>query len=316
MPDMAGKAVTVNGPVDPGELGPALMHEHLFCDIAWWNPPPPDPTPEDMELWEARLTLENLYLARAGKAIRDNFVLDDELLAIAEASKFQEVGGRTIVDVTNIGCGRNPQGVKRVADATGLNVVMGSGWYQKASHPPDMDQRTPEDLAEEIIRDITVGVGETGVRSGIIGEVGINGNPITPNEVQEPPGHGLGKQGHGRGHLPPSRRDRPGSRFEGRGDTCERGGRSHADHLRPQRIVCGRPAFPAGAPQPRSLRAVRPVGTSSRAVGKRPQAARPGSERTRCRYRHPGGGSHPCAHRRRVRRAYPAVTRRVFSRSS
>ena len=184
MPDMAGKAITVNGPVDPNKLGPTLMHEHLFCDISWWNPPPPDPTPEDMELWDAKLTLENLYLARGRKAIRDNFLLDDELLAVAEASKFQEVGGRTIVDVTNIGCGRNPQGVKRIAAATGLNVVMGSGWYQKASHPPDMDQRTPEDLAEEIIRDITVGVGETEVRSGIIGEVGINGDPITPNEVK------------------------------------------------------------------------------------------------------------------------------------
>ena len=160
------------------------MHEHLFCDISWWNTPPPDPTPEDTELWDAKLTLENLYLARGRKAIKDNFVLDDELLAVAEASKFQGVGGRTIVDVTNIGCGRSPQGVRRVADATGLNVVIGSGWYQKASHPPDMDQRTPEDLAEEIIRDITVGVGETGVRSGIIGEVGINGDPITPNEVK------------------------------------------------------------------------------------------------------------------------------------
>ena len=184
MPDMAGKVITVNGPFDPNELGPTLMHEHLFCDISWWNTPPPDPTPEDMELWDANLTLENLYLARGRKVIKDNFMLDDELMAIAEASRFHVVGGRTIVDVTNIGCGRNPQAVKRVAEATGLNVVIGSGWYQKASHPPDMDQRTPEDLAEEIIRDIRVGVGETGVRSGIIGEVGINGDPITPNEVK------------------------------------------------------------------------------------------------------------------------------------
>ena len=47
-----------------------------------------------------------------------------------------------------------------------------------------MDQRTVEDMTDEIIRDITVGVGETGVRSGIIGEVGIDGDSITPNEMK------------------------------------------------------------------------------------------------------------------------------------
>jgi phosphotriesterase-related protein len=184
MSEMAGKAVTVNGLIDPDDLGPTLMHEHFFWDISWWNTPSSDPTPEEMELWHAKLSLENLYLARDRKHIRDNYVMEDEPLAIAEALRFKDVGGGTIVDVTNIGCGRNPQAVKRVADATGLNVVMGSGWYQKANHPPDMDQRTPEDLADEIIRDITVGVGDTEVRSGIIGEVGINGKPITPNEIK------------------------------------------------------------------------------------------------------------------------------------
>jgi len=47
-----------------------------------------------------------------------------------------------------------------------------------------MDQRTVEDMTEEIVRDITVGVGDTGIRSGIIGEVGIEGNPLTPNEIK------------------------------------------------------------------------------------------------------------------------------------
>ena len=34
------------------------------------------------------------------------------------------------------------------------------------------------------MRDITVGVGDTAIRSGIIGEVGINGDPLTPNEIK------------------------------------------------------------------------------------------------------------------------------------
>ena len=51
-------------------------------------------------------------------------------------------------------------------------------------HPQDMDDRSVEDLLGKIVRDINVGVDDTGVRSGIIGEVGINGNPLTPNEIK------------------------------------------------------------------------------------------------------------------------------------
>lgn len=126
--------------------------------------------------------MKNLHLARDYKPIKDNFLLTDETLAINEALAFRDLGGRTIVDVTNIGLGRDPLALQRVANATGLNIVMGSGWYQRFYHPEDMDQRTIEDLADEIIRDINVGVGDTGVRSGIIGEVCVNGNPLTPNE--------------------------------------------------------------------------------------------------------------------------------------
>ena len=29
----AGMAITVTGPVRPGELGPSLLHEHVICDM-------------------------------------------------------------------------------------------------------------------------------------------------------------------------------------------------------------------------------------------------------------------------------------------
>ena len=51
---------------------------------------------------------------------------------------------------------------------------MGSGWYRDAYYPAEalIDQRSVDDLAGEIVRDATVGVGETGIRAGIIGEIG------------------------------------------------------------------------------------------------------------------------------------------------
>ena len=98
--------------------------------------------------------------------------------------EFRKNGGSTVVEVTSIGIGRDPLALRRVSNATGLNVVMGAGWYQKLCHPANMDQRTVEDMTEEIIRDITVGVGETGIRSGLIGEVGLDGDPLTENEFK------------------------------------------------------------------------------------------------------------------------------------
>ena len=180
--DVPGMAMTVTGPVAPEGLGLTLMHEHLFLG-GWSRGPGPATPATQVALWEQPLTLEHLHLAREGVRFKD-LMLDDEALAVREAQAFRSAGGRTLVDTTNIGMGRDPLALRRVATVTGLNIVMGCGWYTPASHPPDMDARTPEDLVEEMVRDITEGVGDTGIRSGIIGELGINGDPLTANELK------------------------------------------------------------------------------------------------------------------------------------
>ena len=184
---MAGKVMTVRGPIDPDRLGVTLMHEHLFMQsaaIAKYGPDDSTPATQ-VEEWYEKLTLENLHIARSRKSsVADNFIVGDVGTAIAEVTEFKTYGGSTIVDLTNIGIKRDPMALVRVSDATGLNIVMGASWYAKQTHPPEMDDRTVEDLADEIIRDITVGVADTGVRSGVIGEIGLNGNPLTPNEIK------------------------------------------------------------------------------------------------------------------------------------
>ena len=182
--NMAGKAMTVRGPVDPSELGATLMHEHLFIDHRKKVQPTYDTPATEIALWDQKLTLASLHLARERKPIADNWILADVEVAAAEVAEFRNSGGNTVVDVTSKGIRPDPVALRRVSYATGLNVIMGTGWYTKPFHPEDMGQRTVEELTDEIIRDITVGVGETGIRSGIIGEVGIDGNPITPNEIK------------------------------------------------------------------------------------------------------------------------------------
>lgn len=196
--DIAGQVMTVQGPITPDELGFTLMHEHLFIDLRRGHLPhplhvivpgreQPIATTEDfpateLAVWEAPLTISNLRLAQEGGPVSDQWVLADESLAVQESLEFRDRGGGTIVDVTSIGLRRDPEALRRVSVATGLNIVMGAGWYQKVFHPDDMDRRTVEDLSMEIVSDVTSGVGETGVRAGIIGEVGVNGDPITANE--------------------------------------------------------------------------------------------------------------------------------------
>ena len=61
---------------------------------------------------------------------------------------------------------------------------MGSGWYRGAYYPPEarIDRRSVDDLADELVGEATDGVGETGVRPGIIGEIGTDKPWISPAE--------------------------------------------------------------------------------------------------------------------------------------
>ncbi len=182
--DMTGKIMSVKGPIDPKQVGITLMHEHLFIDLRLSDNLDINIPATEAALWNQPLTLENLHSAREKIPIADNEIFADEEMIANEVVEFRDSGGNTIVEVTSIGIRRDPRAMLKLSNTTGLNVIMGSGWYEKQFHPDDMDTRTVEDLTQEIIRDLTVGVLDTNIRSGIIGEVGIEGQPIEPNEVK------------------------------------------------------------------------------------------------------------------------------------
>jgi len=180
--NLAGKALTVEGPVDPATLGEVSMHEHLFLDI---TAPPHNPRPGyDRSEAHTPLTLENLSAARMGGAIIDNSLLGSFDEQLAEVLPFRYLGGGALVDVSSIGLGRDADALRRLSRASGLHVVMGAGWYERNFHPANMDELTVEEMTAQIVADITVGVDGTGIRSGVIGEVGVEGNPLTDNELK------------------------------------------------------------------------------------------------------------------------------------
>ncbi len=136
---------TVLGPIDPASLGFTLPHEHT--QIALWQ------IPDRWDYWQ---------LTR------------DEPVILEELAAYRAAGGSGLVDLTVAGVGRDPDWLAGLARASGLHLVMGCGWYRTAYYPAEalIDRRSVDDLADELVREATEGVGASGVRPGIIGEIG------------------------------------------------------------------------------------------------------------------------------------------------
>lgn len=172
--DRTGKVQTVRGLIEPTQLGPTLMHEHLLVNQRPFRFVLPEAVGE---LAHADSTFRpdlRQAIVSDPPGNRDNMALDNEQDAVDELTRFRLRGGGTIVDATTRGMGRDPKAIYRISSATGLNVTMGTGYYVAASHPPDMSSRTEDELFDEMVREIEVGVEETGIHCGHIGEIGVD----------------------------------------------------------------------------------------------------------------------------------------------
>jgi phosphotriesterase-related protein len=165
MVERSGKVQTVTGIVAPETMGWTLAHEHLLLDIC---PPERKSDPEEP------ITLENLGRTRRHLGRNPyNARLEDEAEAIAELREFKAAGGGTVVEVTSIGLKRDPEGLRRIAEGAGVNILMGCSYYVHNYHPPQVARLGEAAITAEIVRDIRQGAGETGICAGIIGEVGL-----------------------------------------------------------------------------------------------------------------------------------------------
>ena len=146
--DLTGKAQTVLGVVEGERLGITSSHEHIIWDMSDYFEEPESAS--DKELARQPVSMENLHLIRARPHINiDNMVQTSEEIAIRELLDYKYAGGCTIVELSQNGLARNPPGLARLAQESGLNIIMGSGYYIGRSHPQDMDSRTEEDIAQD-----------------------------------------------------------------------------------------------------------------------------------------------------------------------
>jgi len=172
--------MTVFGEIKPDDLGIVLPHEHFLWDQKCWS------RPEPRELWQREVFRQKVSLGNRGKVIYhtfdypDNLVQTDMNVVIEEAMKFRLAGGKTICDVTPQSLGRDPLALKEIAISTGLNIIMGSSLYVASSWSEDEKKMMAEQIRDKIINEFRNGVDDSGIKPGVLGEVGISdiNNPL------------------------------------------------------------------------------------------------------------------------------------------
>lgn len=147
---------TVAGPLVARAVGgPVLAHEHLALD-----------------------------LDRSGDraAVISPSAHGDQVAAELSALR-EEFGLCLVTELTCRGMGRDARELARLAERTGVAVVASTGWYYEPFHPPEVATGTVSELTQTLVDEIRDGIGDTGVRPGVIGEVGSHGEvPSGPEE--------------------------------------------------------------------------------------------------------------------------------------
>jgi phosphotriesterase-related protein len=143
---------TVNGPVEADELGRTLIHEHFrTTDEA------------------ARFQFPHLY--------------DDDAeweAALSDANAVKGHGIDTVVEPSAMFLQRDASFSKRVADESGLNVVLATGIYTYEHLPQPFMNRDEDAIAEIFLHDIEQGIQGTDIKAAFLkcaaDEQGVNEN--------------------------------------------------------------------------------------------------------------------------------------------
>ncbi len=138
------------GPVAPDSLGVTMPHEHTFLDVM--------------------------------REYRGDGLVHDAALVTADLREYAALGGGTIVDCTSRGLRPQPGRLPALSRETGVTIVAGTGFYRHPFLDEDwFDRHSTDEVADLIVRDIREGIDGSGVRAGIIGEIGCD-RYLTPAE--------------------------------------------------------------------------------------------------------------------------------------
>ena len=142
---MMSTVETVRGPVDVADLGPTLMHEHIFVLE-------PEALQNYGHVWGASYWDEDARVAEA----------------ITKLRAVRDAGIRTLVDPTAPGLGRYIPRIQRVNAEVDLNIVVATGVYAFLQLPNFLAYRSVDAIAEIFVREIREGIDDTGVKAGFL----------------------------------------------------------------------------------------------------------------------------------------------------
>jgi phosphotriesterase-related protein len=145
---------TVLGDVQPAQLGLTLNHEHLL----WIVPEPYQDEDPDLGF-------------------------DDPEMALRELELFEQAGGSALVEMTTAEIGREPEELARISSASGIHIIAASGHHKDKFSRLPLVEKSPEAIAENIIRDIKVGIDGTDIRAGVI-KAATSRDQATPSECK------------------------------------------------------------------------------------------------------------------------------------
>ncbi|MFJ9683000.1 phosphotriesterase [Streptomyces sp. NPDC101194] len=148
---------TVTGDLPAGSVtGPALAHEHLVLDLDHRG--------------DGAAVLD---------PARHTTAVTAELTSLRE-----EFGLGLVVELTCRGMGRDVRALARIAREARIAVVAATGWYYEPFHTPEIDGSSVEELTDTLVREIAGGIGTTGIRPGVLGEIGSHGDTPTAPEAK------------------------------------------------------------------------------------------------------------------------------------
>jgi len=147
------KLFTTLGNLSLNDAGLILPHEHIFTDLR---------TPDS---------------EGAGKADKED-VAKKMVPYLHDLRKF---GVSILIECTPEGVGRRPDILKAVSDAANFPLVIATGIYREPWVPKWAYDYSVEELANWMIKELEVGIGDTGVKAGFI-KVSANDDEITSVE--------------------------------------------------------------------------------------------------------------------------------------
>ena len=164
---------TVRGVISADDAGLICPHEHLFIDMTHEAVEPK--TDAEKELFYGDIQMKGLgVLHRNPYIVYTNLTLEDVDLAVEETKCLADYGCNLLVDVTSVGVGRDMMKLKEFCKKSDLNVIAGTGLFVHDALPKMYDDKTPEQIAAWMIDEIRNGHCDTGIKPGVIGEIGVS----------------------------------------------------------------------------------------------------------------------------------------------